>query len=205
MAVATGWTTAQIVTLVATSSVVSALLTQGLAWLREWLGETKQAKFAALYIALALEAYARTCATDIGESETYEASSEAAGAPHGNLTELPDFPEVDWRAFGIKQSEQAMGFRVEIDNERAMIRDLWEHEDEDTVVPVVRELAAKLGLKAFAMSENFRKQRGLTLLDQSGEYSTKNFLDRKHREYVEKRIRDEERRRKSNAELFAEA
>lgn len=205
MGAATGWTTAQIITLVATSSVVSALLTQGLAWLREWLGEAKQAKFASLYIALALEAYARTCATDIGESETYEASSEAAGVPHGNLSELPELPEVDWRAFGIKQSEQAMGFRVEIDNERAMIRDLWEHEDEDTVVPVVRELAAKLGLKALALSENFRTQRGLTLPDQSGEYSTKNFLARKHREYAEKRTREEERRRKSNAELFAEA
>lgn len=202
---AIGWTTAQIITLVATSSVFAALLTQGLAWLREWHGETKQAKFAALYIALALEAYARTCATDIGESETYEASGEAAGAPHGNLTELPDFPEVDWKAFGIKQAEEAMGFRVEIDNECAMIRDLWEHEDEDTVVPIVRELIAKLGLKALTMSENFRKQRRLALLDQSQEYSTKNFLDRKLKEHVEKRLLYEERARKSMSDLFAEA
>lgn len=193
----TGLSTVQIVSLVATSSVVAAFLTQGFAWLREWVGEAKQAKFAALYISIALESYARTCASLIGDSETYEWSSEAAGTAHGNIAELPDFPEVDWKAFGIKHAERAMTFRTKIDNDRAMIRDMWENLDEDDIVPIVREKAGEHGLAALAMAEMFRAQHGLGPLDDFGEYSTQSYLTRRHNEYAEKRTRQEDRQGES--------
>ena len=186
------------------SGVLAALFTQGLAWLREWRGESKQAKFAALYIAITLEAYARTCASVIGESETYEASEENAGVGHGNLAEIPEFPEVDWKAFGIKNAERAMAFRTRIDNDRAMIRETWEHADEDDIVPLVREKSGEHGLDALAMAKDFRSQHRLTPLAESGQFSTQSYLQRKHDEYVEKRKRWEEGQRKMIQELFAQ-
>lgn len=200
----TGLSTGQIVSLVATSSVVAAFLTQGLAWFREWWGEAKQAKFAALYISIALEAYARTCASLISDSEAYEASNEAAGAGHGNIAEIPEYPEVDWQAFGIKHAERAMTFRTKIDNDRAMIRDMWEHGDEDDIVPFVREKSGEHGLAALAMAEMFRAQHGLNPLDDFGKYSTQAYLARRHAEQVEERVRYEERRRKQTEELFGQ-
>lgn len=198
----TGLSTGQIVSLVATSSVVAAFLTQGLAWFREWWGEAKQAKFAALYISIALEAYARTCASVISDSETYEASNESAGAGHGNIAEIPEYPDVDWKAFGIKHAERAMTFRTKIDNDRAMIRDLWEHGEEEDIVPLVREKSGEHGLAALAMAEMFRAQRGLNPLDDFGEFSTQSYLTRRHAEHVKRRVRYEEGQRKWNAELL---
>lgn len=182
------------------SGVLAALFTQGLAWLREWLGENKQAKFAALYVAIALESYARACATMIGESETYDASDGAAGSAHINLPELPEYPEVDWKAFGIRNAEKAMAFRTKIDADRATFREMWEHLDPEDVVPDVRERTARHGMTALSMAATFRAAYGLNPLDDFGEFTTEGFLKRKHDEHVERRVRYEAQLEKSRRE-----
>jgi len=199
----TGWTTFQIITLVGGSSVLAAVVTQVVSWVREWLGETKEGKFTALYIAIALEEYARTTATLLGESETHEDSNGHAGTAHSNLAELPEYPQVNWQAFGIKRAEAAMGFRTEVDGQRSFISGYWEFADEDEVVPEVQERAARLGLAAFALAARFRREHGLTALDQPDEWSTKNDLTRRHEKFVARRLQHEERQRKSNAEIVA--
>lgn len=201
-AATTGWTTVQIITLVGGSSVLAAFVTQGVAAMREWLGETKAGKFAALYISIALEEYARTTATMLGESVTHESTDGHAGTAHRNIAELPEYPEVNWQAFGIKSAEAAMGFRTDVDSQRSWISGYWGIGEDDEVICEMQERAARLGLAAFALAERFRNEKGLTPLDQSDEWSTKNDLTDRHEKFVARRLAHEERQRASNAELF---
>lgn len=187
-AVTAGLTTIQAVTLVATSSVLAAALTQGLVWLKDHRGETKEGKFSALYIALAFEDYARACASVIGDNRTFASSRGAAGDQHGNLAELPEFPSVNWKALGITDTEKAMAFRTRLDGKRAGFSFLWTVTDEDSIIPDVCETSAILGLEALELGTALRRARGLKPLDETGEYSTRNYL-------TEQRERDLERAR----------
>jgi hypothetical protein len=198
----TAWTAGGIIGLVAGSSVIASVMTLSATWVRDLLGWDAKRKFAALYLAIALEEYARTTATLLGESETHGDSDGAAGTAHSNFAALPEYPDVDWEAFGIKRAEAAMGLRTEVDSQRSWISGYWEFADEEDVVPEMRERAAKLGLKAFEMAEGFRKDFGLTPLEQFDEWSTKKDLTRKHEKYVSRRLEYEEHRRASNAEMF---
>jgi hypothetical protein len=202
-AATTGWTAVQIITLVGGSSVIAALITQGVSWVREWLGETKEGKFTALYIAIALEEYARTTATILMESEQHDNSDGHAGTAHGNLAELPEYPEVNWRAFGIKRAEAAMTFRTDVDAQRTYMTGLWDVADEDDAVPEFQERAAEMGLTALALAEQFRKDHRLTPLDQSDEWSTKNGLARRHEKFVARRVKAAERQEASRMEMAA--
>jgi hypothetical protein len=180
------------------SGMLAALFTQGLSWLRDTWRDKRDAKFAALYIATALEAHARTCAALTGDSELYEDSGENAGKPHGNIAEMAEYPEVEWKAFGIKDSERAMAFRTKIDADRAMIRERWEFEDEDSIVPEVREKSAEYGLTALRMAETFRAKHGLSPLDDFGEFTTEGYLTDRHENYVAKRLAYEARRKQGD-------
>lgn len=173
MAVDTG-----IVALVAGSSVLAAALTQGVAALRDRLKTRKDAAFSALYLALALESYASSCASALGESDTYEASGGAAGAPHGNLPDLPDFPgTIDWKPLGIGHTTKALSFRVEVESAKAMIRDLWDVTgDEDYSITTMREEAARLGLKALTLAASFRSSWKIAPVDESGEWTVRGYL-----------------------------
>jgi len=91
---------------------------------------------------------------------------------------------------------------TEVDGQRSFISGYWEFAYEDDVVPEVQERAARLGLAAFALAEQFRKEHGLTPIDQSEEWSTKNDLTRRHEKFVARRLQHEERQRKSNAEMI---
>ncbi|HEX3365208.1 hypothetical protein [Phenylobacterium sp.] len=198
----TAWTAGGIIGLVAGSSVIASVVTLSATWVRDLLGWNARRKFAALYLAIALEQYARTTATLLGESETHDDSNGAAGTAHSNFAALPEYPGVDWEAFGIKRAEAAMGLRTEVDSQRSWISGYWEFAEEEEVVPEMQERAAKLGLKAFEMAEGFRKDFGLTPLDQSDEWSTKKDLARKHEKFVARRLKYEERQRAANAEMF---
>lgn len=170
------------------SGVLAALFTQGLSWLRDSWRDRRDAKFSALYIAIALEDYARTCATLLSESENWESSNENAGAPHGNIAGMPDYPEIEWKAFGIKDAERAMAFRTKINSDHSMFSGLWEFSDEDQIVPEVREKAAEHGLTALRMAAVFRARRGLNPLDDFGEFTTEGYLTENHESYVAKRL-----------------
>ncbi|WP_436063723.1 MULTISPECIES: hypothetical protein [unclassified Phenylobacterium] len=180
--------------------MLAAIFTQGLGWLRDFWRERRDGKFAALYIATALEAYARTCATLVSESETYDRSDQNAGKPHGNIVDMPEYPDVEWKAFGIKDSEKAMAFRTKIDSDRSMFTGLWEHLDEDDIVPEVREKAAQHGLTALGMASTLRAKHNLLPLDDFGEFTTEGYLTEKRDEYVARRVKEEERRRKDRLE-----
>jgi hypothetical protein len=160
--------------------------------------------FSALDLAIALESYAGECASAIGDSETYVASGESAGRAVGNVPELPDYVAVtDWKSLGIKPTTSARTFRVEVEATRGMISGHWEFGDEEDVVPMVREEAARLGVKALELAVALRKRWKIALPDDTGEWNVADYLASKLKEYRKKRLAWEERQRIATQEMMA--
>lgn len=200
---ATGtFTYVDVVALVAGSSVLAALLNQGLTAARDAFERKRQSAFSALYLAIALESYASECSTTISESETFEASVEQAGKPHGNVPDLPEFSaSIDWKPLGIAATTNAMSFAVEVKNTQAMIREAWEFGDEDDVIPEVREEAARIGTKALALASKLRESGRIAKVEYRNEWNVVTFLSEKVSDYAERRRKRVEANKRFNEEL----
>lgn len=173
------------------SGVLAAAFTQGIAWLREWWGETKEGKFSALYLAIALEAYADACSTLIYDSHNWDSSSGNVGREVGQIDSLPDYPAVNWKALGIEDTVAAMSFRSDVDSARGSLTNLHEYGDEDDIVEQVRVSAAEIGLAAAMLAKRFRSDKKLPALRESpAEEHLRESQDR----YLERRRKVEERR-----------
>jgi hypothetical protein len=126
--------TTELLTVIAGSSVVAALVTQGTNILRDWRKAGKDGKFSALYLAIALEDYADKCSALISDSQNYESSGGHAGTPRGNLDDMPDYPAMtEWKLLGITDATDAMSFRVEVASTQSMLSGSWEYGDEEDV------------------------------------------------------------------------
>lgn len=195
--------TGGIITLVAGSSVLASLVTQGVAAFLEGRKTDKDASFSALYLAIALESYASECSAALGDSENYMASGGHAGAQRG-LPDIPDYPEsIEWKPLGIEHTNEAMSFRVEVETARTMIADYWDVVgDEDDLVPMIREETARLGKKALELAIRFRKSWKIKAVDYSGEWNVQTYLSEKVEKYAQDRKIREERDRKMNQEMF---
>jgi hypothetical protein len=131
-----------------TSSVVASLVTTGVGWARDNFKTKRDDKFAALYLALTLEAYAAECASFLGDAETWISSNEAAGQAHGNLPELPPWPEdMDWKALGIDDTTSALTFAATVASTRSHISG-WYEFDDDGPFFAFRQKTAQMGRRA---------------------------------------------------------
>jgi hypothetical protein len=196
-------TTGGIVALVAGSSVLAAFINQGITIAKDWWTVRRDASFSALYIAIALESYASDCAADVSDSENHEYSNGHAGSPKGNIRDLPDFDSnIEWKPFGIKRTTQAMSFRIEVETTKTMIRDMWEFDDEDGIVPLVRYEASRLGSKALALAIELRDQWNIDPVDYTSEWNVKKYLEERHAEYVRDRKLREARNQILGAEML---
>ena len=196
------FSTAELLTIVAGSSVVAAGVTQGVSILRDWNKSKLEGSFSALYLAIALEAYADKCSSLISDSQNYDSSDGNAGAARGNLDDMPEYPEaIEWKPLGIKDATKAMSFRVEVDTTKSMISGHWEFGDDEDVPPVVREEAARLGIKALNLAIALRKKWGIEAVAYVGDWNVKSYLNDKYAEHVKKRKAWEESSRLMFAEL----
>lgn len=194
----------EIIVLIAGSSAGAVITSQALSAFRDYRKTNREAAFSALYAAIALEDYTSRCSSLISDSENYERSGGLAGAPRGNVTELPGYPDtIEWKPFGIKATNTALSFRVDVDNTRAMFRDMWEFDDEDGIAPLVREHSAKLGLEALNIAISLRHDRGLEPVDYSSEWNVKKHLEERQSYYVEKGKKQEERARDMHEKIMA--
>ena len=194
--------TGGLVALVAGSSVLAAVVTQGASWIRDWVKQIKDGSYAALYLAIALESYASECASCIGESENYDSSGGHAGNIHGNIPDLPAYPDsVEWKPLGIARTAEAMSFRVEIETIKAMITDHWDYLDEDDVVPMVREEAARLGSKALELAIDFRNAWKIAAVDYNDEWNVRSFLVGRIERYQELKLARQKQQQKFIEEL----
>jgi hypothetical protein len=151
-----GLTTLGIVSLVATSSVFAALLTQFFGWVRDWLRDRREGKFAALYLAHALNAYTKACAHTVDDVGNHAASDGAVGRRHSNIPILPEYPEVNWGALGIVLTEAVMEFRVAIDEEREGLEFQLEVDDGEDVEAAAIAEAIERGIAAADMARRLR-------------------------------------------------
>ena len=150
-----------VVGLIAGSSVVSAVVTVGVGWLRDKVKSSGAGDFAALYLAVALEEYAAQCSSMISESENFDGSDGNFGVAWSNLPKLDEYPaKANLEALGIKYAQPAMNFQIKVDSYRAHLTGLWEFDDEETI-RLARRFAAELGVEALELSGNFRRARGL--------------------------------------------
>lgn len=155
------WTTGQIVSLVAGSSVVAAGVTVGVTWVRDWVGETRDGKFAALYLAIALERWAETCSTALYDSHNYDSSSGNAGRAVGQLDPLPEYPDVNWKALGIDDTMAVLAFRTEVDWARSQLDAAHEFDDSEDIVEQARFHIAAQGLAAARLAVRLRRDKRL--------------------------------------------
>lgn len=157
-----GWI--QIVGLVAGSSVLAALVNQGITIFREHLRRNGEARLSALYVALALEAYASDCSSIISDCDKFAGTKGKMGVRHDNLPLLTAYPmEVDWKALGIQTTATAMTLRVTVEAARARFSFIREHLDHVDHAPVTLVLpaAAQIGLHALAAAEKIRRHHAL--------------------------------------------
>lgn len=198
------FSTAELLTIVAGSSVIAAAMTQGVGIVRDWYKAKRDAKFSALYLAITLESYADECATLIGDSQNHENSNGHAGAAHGNLADLPEYPAaVEWKPFGIKDTTKAMSFRVEVDTRKASFSGHWEFGDEEEIVPLVREEAARLGVKALTLAASFRESWGIDPVDYSAKWNVQDYLKDAWESHVKKREAYEKVQQQFHDDLMA--
>lgn len=199
---ANGW---GLVGLIATSSVLAAFITQGLGWLKDIGGRDREAKFACLYVAIALENYATECSVMITDSHNYEGSDGHFGAPKRNIPELAAYPsEIKWEPLGIVYAEHALNYRAKVIAYRANLDDEWEFGDEEDTIASARRIAADMGLEALSLASNFREARGLGKKPELNEnWSVKSHLEAKKAGYARQAQEQEAKRVAREAERAA--
>lgn len=187
--------------LVATSSVLAAALTQVFAIARDWWTKGTSAKFGALHLAIALEAYADECSTLLSDSEAYDASDGHGGRPRGRLSDLPPYPEeIDWKALGLRLTTAALTFRVAIGAANAKVAGAFEYGDDEEGVLEVRGAAARLGLKAVALAKDLRASHGIEPQELDPEWNVETYLKERHAAYGQIRAK----RRELNQRMWDE-
>lgn len=180
------------------SSVLAAILTGFLTWRRERRAEKADRRFAALYLALALEDYGETLSEDIYVA--HNTANEEAEEFRFLMGAVPPYPEVDWKALGIDRTVAALSFRVKVDRIRGQLTaeaDFVEWEDVSYEAEV---LAVELGREAIALARSFRRRMNLPSRDTSGAEDHFNDVMKEHEE---RERRKEERRLARAAERKA--
>lgn len=150
----------QIITLVAGSSVLAAILTQLLAALQEHLRRRRAASFLAIRMATILEKFAEACMSIIGDFDTFEQSFGAAGARTTKLPNLEAFPDDadGWRALPTSLTANALSFPNHVAAGQERISFTWSVADEHSAWDDCKDECTKLGLAAWEMAHALRLQ-----------------------------------------------
>ncbi|WP_425991471.1 hypothetical protein [Brevundimonas sp. TWP2-3-2] len=123
----------------------------------------KSAAFAALYLANALEAYARDCAEIVVGNQSNLDPYDDQSPHRANLNALPDFPtELNWTALGVHLTDDALSFRTRVALTRLHLSEYWEYAA-DAIFADVAESAAEIGLEARALAAILRRVHGLKI------------------------------------------
>lgn len=170
------------------SSVLAAFLTQALGLFKDAWNRRRDADFAALYVALALERYASQCATIVGDFDNHRSSSGGHGERWENVTAFPEVTGVEWKALGIKLTTEIMSFGVRVDSTREMLAELGSLDGEAAVTDA-REHAVRLGVRALDIADHLRRARRLpSRTNGSGDWSTRDWLMEKLRKVEATRL-----------------
>jgi hypothetical protein len=151
-----------IISLVAGSSLLAAIITVGVGVLRDWLKERKDGKFAALYVAHALDNYTKASSSMVYDSKNFESANGQMGERHFNVLDLPVYPDVNWNTLGITYTQEAMLFRAKVQEAQEELRfQLEVAGDYHDVIGMAQHMASLLGIEAAELARKIRKLKWL--------------------------------------------
>jgi hypothetical protein len=186
-----------VITLAATTGVVSALLTQLLTGGREWwlarLKTRAHASYHALRLAIVLEAYAYACANFIADNASAQHPPDQEFPDwKTKLPELPPYPDdvEGWRAIDLKLAARALNLRNRIDGSQGFIYSTIEYTMEN-LEHALDEHSAGRGLEAWEIAVALRRKHRLDPVELIWDF--RETLDRTYRGGIEARKDDEER------------
>lgn len=154
-----------IITVVGSTGVLSAICTHSLGMFRDYLKDRKAKKsaasYAALRLAVTMEAYTLSCAKRASDIQNNHCSGGHAGTRHYSLPELKAYPDdIDWKALGPTCSDQLLSFPNGIAHWNTVIHTANEHggfPDEDGSFECDGYCALQ-GLKAWNIAVSLRKK-----------------------------------------------
>ncbi len=182
-----------VVTLVASSSVVSALLTQALIWWRDAKGKGEDRRLATIYLTAALKNFAREAYALVMASERFEESHGAAGNLARNLPEPPcSLENIDWKVLGADRTGEFLEFVSQVEQLRAFVDTFWEMElDNGYASDVVRQHAVRAGLRALQIVAGLEGRHVGDPVSIEGLGHLELRLERKRIEYEQRRANEE--------------
>lgn len=150
------------------TAISAAVATQAASELKDRLITGRERKFSLLYAALFFERYAETCATYIGEIHQYRATNGGMGDEHGSLPPLTEFPtEVSWAKVGIRLTERAFAFRVQVAATCSSISFLHDFDGPDGGYIALERALPEMGLAAYGIARALRREGKLKPLDEA--------------------------------------
>ncbi len=182
-------TLANVITLAATTGVVSAVLTQILTGGREWWGararKKAHASYHALRLAVLLEGYAHDCVTFIDDNANAEHPPDQEfpvwNVELPTLPLYPDDPE-GWKAIDLRLAARALNLRNRIDESQGFIKSTIEFTMDD-LEHTLHEHAGGRGLEAWEIAVALRRRHGLDPVELIWDFPK--TLERAHRGAVE--------------------
>lgn len=187
----------------AMAAAIGAITSFIVGWLRDIWRDRRDAKFSALYLAIALDAYVHACATVVRDSKAHDDTDGHQGTFHGNIPKLPEFPAtIEWKPLGIELATAAMSFRCEVDATAENIDEFWDVLcDEDECLPYFWEKACLLGQDAFRLAGQLLKEKRIPASDYLRPDDDRAYLENTLNKLIANRKRWEEQSRQMHQVL----
>lgn len=190
------FTWGSLLTLAATTGVVTALLNQGLSWLRDWRASSEKrkanARYLALRVAVLLEAYADTCSDVAGEIDLHESSRGHGGKQITELPKVPDYPADDdsWRLVAPDLLDRCLSFPNKVAASQKVVDSVHIWGDRGDLVQQCMEECVDRGLEAWNLAADLRKRYRFE--PHSHVYDYADHLRRMKESVIERRKRQDE-------------
>lgn len=170
------------------TAISAAAATQAASALKDRLITNNERKFSLLYGALFFERYGENCATYLSDIDQYEATQGGLGQDHGALPQVPEFPdEISWSRVGIRLTEEAFAFRVQVGATQQSISFLRDFDPPDGGDAELKSALPELGLAALEIARKMRSAAKLRQPDSADQAnSTAAHLARAKRESDER-------------------
>jgi hypothetical protein len=158
------FTLASLLTFAATTGIFTALLNQGLGWLRDWRSSSEKraanAGYLALRIAVLLEAYADACSGVVEDIDNHDSSGGHIGAQTKELPQIPDYPTDDdsWRVLAPDLLDGCLSFPNKVAASQKIVGSVFEWGDNQDMAQQCMKECIDRGLEAWTLAAELRKR-----------------------------------------------
>lgn len=143
-------------------ALVGGLINQGFQWLRDDRSANLHRQYAAIRVAVILEAFALECAKFITENDRHISSNGEDGASHTEMPQLIEYPkDLEWKLLDSDLLAQVLVLPNEliIGNRRIVSGDeAWGRGDEDLPQTMCSEECTTLGRRARQLASELRSK-----------------------------------------------